>query len=151
MRNKAEARFMRAAKEAPGRAVVPFKFGTLTTRKLGAILQLACLVIVVLACAMSAGAQQTTGAVRGIVTDTTGALVPGAKVTISSKTSNYRSEVTTTSEGEYRFSDLIPGDYQITIEGSNFKTLTLTDVRVELGRVADVPAQLQVGIATETV
>src|ERR1043165_9462586 len=92
----------------------------------------ACLLMLVVACSVSALAQQTTGAVRGIITDTTGALVPGAKVTISSSTINYRSETTTSAEGEYRFSDLLPGQYEIVIEATNFKTLTLTDVRVEL-------------------
>jgi Carboxypeptidase regulatory-like domain len=153
MRNEAEARFPQAAEAAPAGTFVPITFSKLTTRKFGTLLHLACLVIVSLACVMSAYAQggQTTGAVRGIVTDTTGALVAGAKVTISSKTSNYRAETTSTSEGEYRFSDLIPGDYNIAIEAQNFKTLTLSDVRVELGRVADVPAQLQAGAITETV
>jgi Carboxypeptidase regulatory-like domain len=117
------------------------------------IAHVAVLAIFALSCVMSAYAQggQTTGAVRGLVTDPNGAVVPGAKVTISSKTSNYRAETTSTSEGEYRFSDLIPGDYNIAIEAQNFKTLTLTDVRVELGRIADVPAQLQAGAITETV
>jgi protocatechuate 3,4-dioxygenase beta subunit len=45
-------------------------------------------------------------------------------VTIASKTSNHKAETMTTSEGEYRFSDLIPGDYNISIEGANFKTLS---------------------------
>jgi hypothetical protein len=107
--------------------------------------------MLVVACSVSALAQQTTGAVRGIVTDPTGALVPGAKVTIASSTINYRSETTTSAEGEYRFSDLIPGQYEIVIEAANFKTLTLTDVRVELGKTSDVPAQLQTGQITETV
>ncbi|HEX8136809.1 MAG TPA: carboxypeptidase regulatory-like domain-containing protein [Pyrinomonadaceae bacterium] len=147
MRNEAEALFLRRAEEAPGGKLVPI------TRKLGTVLQIACLAILSLACMTSVYAQggQTTSAVRGIVTDATGALVPGAKVTISSKTSNYKAETLTTSEGEYRFSDLIPGDYSITIEAANFKTLTLSDVRAELGRVADVPAQLQAGAITETV
>jgi hypothetical protein len=115
--------------------------------------QAACVAICALALVTSAFAQggQTTGAVRGIVTDATGALVPGAKVTISSKTGNYKSETTTTSEGEYRFSDLIPGDYEVSIEASNFKALTLSDVRVELGKTSDIPAQLQAGAITETV
>ncbi|HVG35005.1 MAG TPA: hypothetical protein VM911_18180 [Pyrinomonadaceae bacterium] len=52
--------------------------------KLGAIAKLACLLMVAMACALTASAQQTTGAVRGIVTDPNGAVVPGAKVTISS-------------------------------------------------------------------
>src|SRR4051812_21792196 len=99
--------------------------------------QIALVALFALACAFTASAQ-TTGGVRGIVTDPNGAVVPGAKVTISSEKLNYRSEATTTSEGEYEFRDVLPGDYQITIEAANFKSLTLTEVRVELGKTADV-------------
>src|SRR4051812_21280812 len=58
----------------------------------------ACLLMIVVACSVSAFGQQTTGAVRGIVTDPAGAVVPGAKVTISSSTINYRSETTTSAD-----------------------------------------------------
>jgi Carboxypeptidase regulatory-like domain len=117
----------------------------------GSFAQLITAVLFALACFATAVAQQTTGGVRGLVTDPNGAVVPGAKVTISSQKLNYRSEATTTSGGEYEFRDVIPGEYQITIEAANFKTLTLTDVRVQLNQTTDVPAQLQIGVATETV
>jgi Carboxypeptidase regulatory-like domain len=104
-----------------------------------------------LASLISASAQGTTGAVRGIVTDPNGAVVPGAKVTISSKSINYRSETTTGSGGEYQFPDIPPGQYEITIEASSFKTLTLSDVRAESNQTTDIPAQLQAGQIAETV
>jgi hypothetical protein len=113
--------------------------------------QIAMLAVFALACVMSASAQQTTGGVRGIVTDPNGAVVPGAKVTISSDKLNYKKDTTTTADGEYEFRDVLPGDYQITVEAANFKALTLTEVRVELGKTSDIPAQLQTGQITETV
>ncbi len=115
--------------------------------------QIAVVTVFALACVMSAHAQggQTTGGVRGIVTDPNGAVVPGARITISSETLNYRNDTTTTSEGEYEFRDVLPGEYQITIEAANFKTLTLSDVRVQLSQITSLPAQLQIGVATETV
>jgi len=118
---------------------------------LSILAQVACLVTLALTLSTTGAAQQTTGGVRGIVTDPNGAVVPGAKVTISSQTLNYRSEATTSSGGEYEFRDVLPGEYQIVIEATNFKTLTLTDVRVQLNQTTDVPAQLQVGVASETV
>jgi hypothetical protein len=113
--------------------------------------QIALVAVFALACVVTASAQQTTGAVRGIVTDPAGAVVPGAKVTISSDKLNYRRETTTTSDGEYEFRDVLPGDYQIVVEAQNFNRLNLTDVRVELNKTTDVPAQLQTGQITETV
>ncbi|HEX8922834.1 MAG TPA: carboxypeptidase-like regulatory domain-containing protein, partial [Pyrinomonadaceae bacterium] len=100
------------------------------------------LFVLVAACAVSTSAQQTTGAIRGIVTDPNGAVVAGAKVTISSEKLNYRSETATSAGGEYEFRDVLPGEYQIVIEAASFKTLTLTDVRAELNKTTDVPAQL---------
>jgi hypothetical protein len=112
---------------------------------------LAMLALFALASVIPVGAQQTTGGIRGIITDQNGAVVPGAKVTISSEKLSYRSETTTSSDGEYEFRDVLPGDYQIVVEAQNFNRLNLTDVRVELNKTTDVPAQLQTGQITETV
>jgi hypothetical protein len=135
-----------------GKAPSPNGRYTFLRNRFSSFAQAAILALFVLAsCAVSASAQQTTGAIRGIVTDPNGAVVPGAKVAISSEKLNYRSETTTSSDGEYEFRDVLPGEYQITIEAANFKALTLTDVRAELNKTTDVPAQLQTGQITETV
>lgn len=107
--------------------------------------------LVAIACCTSAHAQQTTGIVRGIVRDQTGAVVSGAQVTLVSPTTNFTSTTQTTDDGEFQFSDLLPGDYRITINATGFSTLNLNDVRVELNQITDLPAQLQVGVAGETV
>src|SRR5581483_4494266 len=96
-------------------------------------------------------AQQTTGNIRGIVKDPSGAVVPGAKVTVTDKNTNNSSTTQTTSEGEFRFNNLLVGEYQLKIEAPSFKTLTLSDVRVVLNQTNDVPVQLTVGIQGETV
>ena len=108
-------------------------------------------IFIVLACVMSVAAQQTTGNVRGTVKDPNGAIVPGAKVTITNKTTNQSQTVQSSSEGTFEFNNLLPGDYTISIEATSFKTLTLNEVRVEVSQTTDVPAQLTVGLASETV
>ncbi len=112
--------------------------------------QLASTFLIVLACVVSASAQQT-GTVRGTVKDPTGAVVPGAKVTITDEKTNQSQTAQTTGEGDFQFSNLLPGEYTMTIEGPSFKTLTLNDVRVELNQTTDIPVQLTVGLAGETV
>jgi hypothetical protein len=107
--------------------------------------------LLVLACVVSAAAQVTTGNVGGTVTDPQGAAVPGAEVTLTDKSTGQSQTQQTSDGGEFRFSNLQPGDYTITIKGQNFKTLTLSDVRVSLGQTTDVPAQLTIGLAGETV
>jgi len=101
--------------------------------------------------APAAHAQQTTGNVRGTVSDQTGAVVPGAKVTIINRQTNNAQTAQTGDDGQYQFNNLLPGDYTINVEAANFKGLTLNDVRVELNQTTDVPTQLQVGLQGEVI
>jgi Carboxypeptidase regulatory-like domain len=115
-------------------------------------LPLAYALCLVAACAAAAHAQVTTGNVRGVVTDPQGAVVPGAKVTITRKSSNESRSVQSSGEGEFQFNNLLVGDdYTVTVEAANFKTLTLSGVRVQLNQVTDLPAQLTLGGVGETV
>ncbi len=121
-----------------------------TARKITQFARTLCLV---LACALVAQAQVTTGNVRGTVTDPQGAVVPNAKVTITKKSNNDTKTDQTSDQGEFQFNNLLVGeDYTVTIEAPNFKTLTLTQVRVSLNQNTDLPAQLTVGgLGGETV
>src|ERR1043166_3841173 len=115
-------------------------------------LQVIAVAFALLACALSASAQVSSGNVRGIVTDPNGAAVPNAKVTITQKSTNVSSTTQTTGSGEFEFKNLLPADdYSISVEAQGFKALTLNDVKVQLNQTTDVPAQLTVGGVGETV
>lgn len=117
--------------------------------KLGRFLGVA---LVMLVCMLSSQAQVTTGTVRGVVTDPNGAVVPNAKVTLTKKSNNNSLTVQTSGSGQFEFNNLLSGDdYTVTIEAENFKTLTLTDVKVQLDQITDLPAQLTLGAIGETV
>jgi hypothetical protein len=106
----------------------------------------------VVACVFSAHAQVTTGTVRGVVTDQNGAIVPGAKVTLTKKSTNTSTTQQTSGSGGFEFTNLPPGsDYAVTVEAANFKLLELTDVSVNLNQATDLPAQLSPGAVSETV
>jgi hypothetical protein len=98
-----------------------------------------------------ANAQVTSGKVRGIILDQSGAVVPGAKVTIKHKSTNVESTVQSSGRGEYQFNDLIPGEYTLKVEKGSFRSVSLDNVRVELNQTTDISTQLQVGVATEVV
>jgi hypothetical protein len=108
--------------------------------------------VIACGCVLAVHAQVTTGSVRGIVTDPNGAVVSNATVTIT-KTSNNNTTTTQTSDsGEYEFKNLLVGsDYSLKVEAPNFKTLTLTDVSVQLNQITALPAQLTLGLVGETV
>ncbi|MCA1613281.1 MAG: carboxypeptidase regulatory-like domain-containing protein [Acidobacteria bacterium] len=107
--------------------------------------------VVLLACAAAAHAQTTFGNVRGVVRDPQGAVVPGATVVITNKETNASLTTQTTGEGEYQFNNLLVGTYSVKIEAPSFKTLTLTNVLVELNQTTDVPSELTVGGVGETI
>jgi hypothetical protein len=114
----------------------------------GVVLLTALLAVV---CTATITAQQTTGNVRGVVADPNGAAVPNARVTITSRQTNISQNAQTNDSGEYQFNNLLTGDYTVTVDAPNFKTTTLSDVRVQLNQTTDLPVQLQVGLQGETV
>jgi len=87
-----------------------------------------------------------------VITDPNGAAVADAKVTITKKSTNAATTTQTSSAGQFEFSNLLLGDdYSVTIEATNFKTLTLSDVKVQLNKINDLSAQLTLGGIGETV
>lgn len=108
--------------------------------------------LILLAFHISLSAQTTasTGSIRGTVTDPSGAVLSGAKVTINNKSTGHLITVTTTSAGAYTSGALTPGDYTIRIEASGFKT-TEIPVTVEVGVTASGDAKLQVGQTDQVV
>ncbi len=109
-------------------------------------------IIFALSCVFVTQAQVTTGNVRGVVTDPNGAVVPNAKVTLTKLSTNNSATAQTSGSGQFEFNNLLSGnDYTVTVEAASFKTLTLTDVHVNLNQITDLPAQLTLGAVGETV
>ena len=94
--------------------------------------------------------QAETGTVSGIVTDKTGAVVVGAKVTVVSVDTGLTRSTTTKSAGEYAVTNLPPQTYEITIEATGFQKYTQR-VKVGVGSANDVSAKLAVTGASTTV
>lgn len=103
-------------------------------------------------CVFSAHGQATTGSIRGVVTDQNGAVVSGAKATLSRKSTGGTQTAQTNTSGQFEFTNLQPGDdYSVSVEAQNFKNMSLTDVRVSVNQTTDLPVQLAPGQVTETV
>src|SRR5580765_7447097 len=89
------------------------------------------------------------GNLGGTVVDPTGAVVPGAKVTLSGPTGTQT--INSENDGNFLFSRLVPGTYSLKVEKQGFKVADAKGVQVEVGRTANLKMQLQPGAATETV
>ncbi len=96
-------------------------------------------------------AQRIDGDLRGVVKDPTGAVVPGATVTITNQNTGISRETETTSLGGFFAGNLLPGAYTVAVEASGFKRAVKTDVRVIANRVVQVNVELEIGAAVETV
>jgi hypothetical protein len=97
------------------------------------------------------GAQVLYGSLVGNVTDETGAALPGATVTITSRATGATRESVTDATGVYRFLNVQSGTYTVTVQLTGFRTFTRAEIPVTLNSVARVDASLQVGQLTETV
>jgi hypothetical protein len=85
------------------------------------------------------------------VTDPSGSLIAGAKVTATNKATGLVRESTTTDGGVYTLVRLPVGDYDLKFEFQGFKTLSRPNVPLTVGAVLTVDVTLQVGQATESV
>src|SRR5712691_13286120 len=119
-------------------------------RGLGLIM---CLLVGALACFLHpvAFAQETTASMQGVVKDQTGAVVPNATVELSSPAMMGTKTVKTDQSGSYRFADLPPGEYTLTVTAPNFRTWKLTKIDLSAGRLPTLDVQLQMGAVSETV
>ena len=102
---------------------------------------------------LSAANAQTTGTatVVGTVTDPTGAVVAGAKVTAVNVDTSFTSTSITNTEGYYYIPYLNPGRYQVTIEAAGFKRYLREGVTLRTDEQPRLDAQLEVGSVTESI
>jgi hypothetical protein len=112
------------------------------------------LAVVVLLLGVSAprlAAQSNAGQITGIVVDPSGAVIVGAKVTLTNTVSGAQREVLTGSSGEFIFPDTLTGSYQVTIDQAGFQTYTQKDISLAVGEILSLhQIQLSVGnVSTE--
>ncbi len=104
-----------------------------------------------LALLSAAFAQTSRGSLSGTVTDSQGALVANAGVTITQHGTNVTRQTTTNSAGFYRFDAVDLGTYDVSVKASGFATENKTNVTVESARNASIDFALKVGAASEVV
>ncbi len=99
-----------------------------------------------------AAAQNIYAAVHGTVTDTSGAAIPGAAVSISNTSTGITTTATTDSHGYYIFPQLqIGGPYTITVTAGSFQRFSSTGLMLNLNDNREINAKLEIGSAVQTV
>src|SRR5882724_1696477 len=94
---------------------------------------------------------QTSAGVKGVVTDSSGALVPGATIVVTNLDTGARRETATNESGVYQFPLLQPGRYTITARKQGFKQATRDGVQLELNQIAQIDFILTAGDVNETI
>jgi len=98
-----------------------------------------------------AEAQLLYGSIVGAVVDAQGAVVPGARVTIVNKDTNFSRETITDVQGGYSFTNVQAGPYDVKVTLEGFKEAIQSRVPVTVGQISRVDLTLAVGALTESV
>ena len=104
-----------------------------------------------LAGSLPAVAQVAGATLSGVITDTTGAAIPGAQVSIKNLATGVTRPVTSNSDGFYAAPNLLPGNYQVQVTATGFTTLVQRGVNLTVGAQVALNLRLQIGKATQTV
>src|SRR5438045_4055514 len=109
--------------------------------------------LIAMALAATAAIAQATGGATlvGTITDTTGAVLPGAKVSVVNVETSFRSETQTSPEGSYYVPYLSPGNYRITVEAAGFRTYVRNGVVLRTAETPRVDITMELGSTTEAV
>jgi hypothetical protein len=92
-----------------------------------------------------------TGSIQGTVTDSVGAVVQGADITIRSKDSNATRSVISSGTGAYSIPSLPVGAYEMTVKVASFKTFHATDLQLSVAQALSLNVQLEPGSVTEEI
>jgi Carboxypeptidase regulatory-like domain len=117
-------------------------------QRLATLLMVAALL---LGCQTAFAQMRIVGIVSGVVTDPSGATVPNAKVTLKDEVNGTKKDAVTNANGQYIFPDLPFGSFEVTVVSAGFQTAVVNHVSVVASQTTDVPVQLKVGQATESV
>src|ERR1700722_11699580 len=91
--------------------------------------------------------QETTGGLQGTVKDPSGAVVGNAAVELTGSSLEGKKTLTTDSSGYYRFANLPPGSYTVTVKAAGFSELKREGIRIEVGHLPTLDLALAVGAA----
>ena len=107
--------------------------------------------LIALAFCVPANAQTFRGTILGTVTDTSGAAIPGATVSVKNTGTGLLRTITTDDDGNYSTPELPIGTYSVTVEKSGFKSGLVSGISVEVSTERRADVILQPGEVSETV
>src|SRR2546427_445159 len=110
-----------------------------------------CLLVLLLLPLLPLCGQTTSGSITGSVTDQTGAVIPGATVTVTNEGTGVERKVASTDQGVFNVSNLEVGVYRVKIETPGFRGQERTGVVLNANQVLNINVQLTVAPSTTEV
>jgi hypothetical protein len=104
-----------------------------------------------LACSSPLVAQTQFASIRGVVEDSSGAIVPEALLTLTNVEQNRPWLTKSNDAGAYVFLQIPPGNYTLSVEARGFKKLTREGLVLQVAQVAEINLSLEIGSITETI
>jgi len=102
-------------------------------------------------CGEKVDAQQATALLTGTIKDSTGAVVPGAKVTLKNSDTNIARNVTSDKDGDFLFTLIPIGKYEVDVEKSGFSKYVRNGITLEINQNARLDVVLEIGAATQVI
>ena len=107
--------------------------------------------LLVIMAAVPASAQRATASIAGLVTDSSGAPIPGALIVVKSSSTGLQRTITSNDSGYYTITALPAGPYSITVTKEGFSTFGVPELVLQVDQNATANAQLQVGAVSESI
>src|SRR5437870_7990318 len=112
---------------------------------------LVCLAVISCYSTVMSQAQSNAADLQGTVRDQKGAVVAGGTVMARNTATNSSRDATTNDDGFYKITNLTPGEYEVTVKATNYKTSQIPSLKLTVGQTADQDVTLEVGDLTATV
>jgi outer membrane receptor protein involved in Fe transport len=106
-----------------------------------------CLLLLTTLLIVTTSGQETTAGLQGTIKDPTGAVVPGAQITVTSPSLVGTKQTATDGKGYYRFANLPPGTYTMTVTAKGFATIKREGMVLEVGHLPTLDLAVEVGAA----
>ncbi len=110
-----------------------------------------CILLLLLGGGITFGQFLDQGGITGIVQDQSGAVIPGAQVTLASPETGFTLHATTNGSGVYVFSPIKIGNYTVSVSAPGFQNATQTNLTLQIGATLNIPFKLQAGNVNQTV
>jgi Carboxypeptidase regulatory-like domain len=120
-------------------------------KRIAELLFFCCLLASVATLPAYAQVDYSTSTLQGVVYDPTGAIVPGARVTVTNPATGFTRTVSVNSDGSYVIPVLQPGNYQITVEASGFEKQVVQSFTLLVGTVSEYSVHMKMGSAATIV